>query len=167
MPRYLYLLRHAESKEKKVGQSDQERVLTPRGMREALLMGTYLYKEKATFDVIISSTAERARATAGLVVDGLKLNDEKIRYSEELYDPSTRTFFNFISELGEEHSRVMCISHNPVISYVAEYLTKEVIGDMAPGALAAIRFNISSWKEVAAGNGELENYIYPEMLNND
>ncbi len=167
MPRYLYLLRHAESKEKKIGQNDQERVLTPRGMREALLIGTYLYKEKTTFDVIISSTAERAKATAGLVVDGLKISDEKIRYNEELYDPSTRTFFKFISELGDEHNRVMCISHNPVISYVAEYLTKEVIGEMAPGALAEIKFNISSWKEVGPGNGELENYIYPEMLNND
>jgi phosphohistidine phosphatase len=63
MLRYLYLIRHAESKEKQVGQSDQERVLTPRGMREALLIGTYLYKEKATFDSIICSPAERAKAT--------------------------------------------------------------------------------------------------------
>jgi phosphohistidine phosphatase len=167
MLRYLYLIRHAESKEKQVGQQDQERVLTPRGMREALLIGTYLFKEKATFDSIISSTAERAKATAGLVVDGLKLESDKITFSEELYDASTRTFFQFLSELNDDHRRILCISHNPVISYIAEYLTKEVIGDMAPGSLAIIRFNIDSWKEVAAGNGELENYIYPEMLNND
>jgi phosphohistidine phosphatase len=167
MLRYLYLIRHAESKEKQVGQNDQERVLTPRGMREALLIGTYLYKEKATFDSILCSPAERAKATAGLVIDGLKLEDDKITFSEELYDASSRTFFQFLSELNDDHRRILCISHNPVITYIAEYLTKEVIGDMAPGSLAIIRFNINSWKEVAAGNGELENYIYPEMLNND
>ncbi len=167
MIRYLYLIRHAESKEKQVGQNDQERVLTPRGMREAMLIGTYLYKEKAAFDSIICSTAERAKATAGLLVDGLKLEENKITFSEEIYEASSRTFFQFLSGLNDDHHRIMCISHNPVISYVAEYLTKEEIGDMAPGALAIIRFNIDSWKEVAAGNGELENYIYPEMLNND
>lgn len=167
MSRYLYLLRHAESKEKQVGQNDQERVLTPRGMREAMLIGTYLHKEKTSFDAIICSTAERAKATAGLVVDGLKSDLSKVSYREELYEASTRTFFQFISELDDAHQRVMCISHNPVISYLAEYLTKEEIGDMAAGALVVIKFNISSWKEVASGNGELENHIYPEMLNNN
>ena len=164
MLRYLYLLRHAESKEKQVGQDDLDRKLTPRGMREALLMGTYLYKEKTDIDVIISSTAERARATAGLVVDGLKWDSKKITYSDELYEASARTFFNFLSGLNDEHKRIMCIAHNPVVSYVAEYLTKEEIGDMAPGSLATIKFKIASWKDVGQGNGELENYIYPEML---
>jgi phosphohistidine phosphatase len=164
MQRYLYLLRHAESKEKQVGQDDQERKLTPRGMREALLIGTYLFKEKTTIDVIISSTAERAKATAGLVVDGLKWDSQRITFSDELYEASSRTFFNFLAALDDIHKHVMCISHNPVISYVAEYLTKEEIGDMAPGSFVAIKFNIDTWKEVGEGNGQLENYIYPEML---
>lgn len=167
MLRYLYLLRHAESKEKQLGQDDQDRKLTPRGMREALLMGTYLYKEKTKLDVIISSTAERARATAGLVVDGLKWDNKNIVFSEELYEASARTFFQFISALNDAHKHIMCIAHNPVISHVAEYLTKEEIGDMAPGSLVTIKFNIPTWKEVGEGNGELENYIYPEMLTNN
>ena len=164
MQRYLYLLRHAESKEKQVVQDDQERKLTPRGMREALLIGTYLFKEKTTIDVIISSPAERAKATAGLVVDGLKWDSQRITFSDELYEASSRTFFNFLAALDDIHKHVMCISHNPVISYVAEYLTKEEIGDMAPGSFVAIKFNIDTWKEVGEGNGQLENYIYPEML---
>ena len=76
-------------------------------------------------------------------------------------------FFIFFLGWMIRHKHVMCISHNPVVSYVAEYLTKEEIGDMAPGSLVTIKFNIDSWKEVGEGNGELENYIYPEMLNND
>lgn len=164
MLRYLYLLRHAESKEKQIGQDDIDRKLTPRGMREALLIGTYLFKEKAKIDLIISSPAERAKATAGLVVDGLKWDHKTITYSDELYEASSRTFFNFLSTLDDTHKHIMCIAHNPVVSYVAEYLTKEEIGDMAPGSLATIKFTIASWKEVGEGNGELENYIYPEML---
>ena len=124
MHRYLYLLRHAESKEKQVGQDDHERMLTPRGMREALLIGTYLFKEKTIIDVIISSTAERARATAGLVVDGLKWDSKRITFSDELYEASTRTFFHFLAALDDIHKHVMCISHNPVISYVAHFLPR-------------------------------------------
>lgn len=164
MLRYLYLLRHAESKEKQIGQDDIDRKLTPRGMREALLMGTYLYKEKAKIDVIISSPAERAKATAGLVVDGLKWDHKTIAFNDELYEASSRTFFNFLFTLDDAHKHIMLIAHNPVVSYVAEYLTKEEIGDMAPGALATIKFAIPSWKEIGEAKGELENYIYPEML---
>lgn len=164
MLRYLYLLRHAESKEKQFGQDDIDRKLTPRGMREALLMGSYLYKEKAKIDVIISSPAERAKATAGLVVDGLKWDHKTITYNDELYEASSRTFFNFLFTLDDMHKHIMLIGHNPVVSYVAEYLTKEEIGDMAPGSLATIKFAIPSWKEIGEGKGELENYIYPEML---
>jgi len=167
MQRYLYLLRHAESKEKQIGQDDQDRKLTPRGMREALLMGNYLFKEKAPIDVILSSTAERAKATAGLVVDGLKWDSKRITFSEELYEASTRTFFHFIAALDDSNRHVLCISHNPVISYVAEYLTKEEIGDMAPAGLVIIKFSIASWKEVGEGNGALESYIFPDMLAQD
>ena len=164
MLRYLYLLRHAESKEKQIGQDDIDRKLTPRGMREALLIGTYLFKEKARIDIIISSPAERARATAGLVVDGLKWDHKTITFHDELYEASSRTFFNFLFTLDDTHKHIMLIAHNPVISYVAEYLTKEEIGDMAPGSLATIKFAIPSWQEIGEGKGELENYIYPEML---
>lgn len=164
MLRYLYLLRHAEAKEKQIGQDDIDRKLTPRGMREALLIGTYLYKEKAKIDIIISSPAERAKATAGLVVDGLKWDHKTISFNDELYEASSRTFFNFLFTLDDAHKHIMLIAHNPVVSYVAEYLTKEEIGDMAPGSLATIKFAIPSWQEVGEGKGELENYIYPEML---
>lgn len=167
MPRYLYLLRHAESQEKQVGQDDRDRRLTPRGMREALLMGTYLFKEKATVDLVISSSAERAKLTAGLVVDGMKWDHKDIVLSDEIYEASSRTFFQFLTKLDDNHKHILCIAHNPVISYVAEYLTKEEIGDMAPGGLAMIKFNIASWQEVSQGNGALENYIYPEMLSSN
>ncbi len=164
MLRYLYLLRHAEAKEKQVGQDDIDRKLTPRGMREALLIGTYLFKEKTKIDVIISSPAERAKATAGLVVDGLKWDHKTITFNDELYEASSRTFFNFLFTLDDAYKHIMLIAHNPVVSYVAEYLTKEEIGDMAPGSLATIKFAIPSWQDIGEGKGELENYIYPEML---
>ena len=148
MLRYLYLLRHAEAKEKQVGQDDIDRKLTPRGMREALLIGTYLFKEKTKIDVIISSPAERAKATAGLVVDGLKWDHKTITFNDELYEASSRTFFNFLFTLDDAYKHIMLIAHNPVVSYVAEYLTKEEIRE-------------EGWKAITPDN---DKYIKPETF---
>ena len=164
MPRYLYLLRHAESTEKQPGESDKERDLTPVGVREALLIGNYLLKENTSFDQVLSSPAQRADATARLIADAMKFDAERISKQEALYEASTRTLFQFILQLDDQCQTVLCIGHNPSISYLAESVTKAEIGDMPSGGLAIIKFNIHSWKEVSQGNGELQNFIYPKML---
>jgi phosphohistidine phosphatase len=164
MPRYLYLLRHAESSEKLPGEPDKERELTSRGIRETILIGAYLYKENTSFDTVLCSVAERAKATANLMADAMKFEIEKIVLEDALYEASTRTLFEFISQINDDHQNVLCVAHNPAISYLAESLTKAEIGDMPPCGLAIIKFNINSWKEVSQGSGELENYIYPGML---
>lgn len=164
MPRYLYLVRHAQSADKQVNQNDFGRELTSTGVKQALLVGNYLLQQQIMPDVIMTSTAERARMTASVMADALKADPEKINLQEDLYEASTRTFFQFITQLEDHLHHVLCVAHNPVVTYLAEYLTGAEVGDMVPAGMAMIKFNIQSWKEVSQGNGELENYITPEML---
>ena len=164
MPRYLYLLRHAESAEKQFGQQDKERELTQRGVREATLIGAHLYKENISFNAIFSSSAERARTTATIVADAMKFDRDNIVIEEALYDASTRTFFDFITQIENDFQHVLCVGHNPVITYLAESLTKEVIGDVPPGGIVSIKFSQDQWKMIEPGGGELEGYVRPEML---
>jgi phosphohistidine phosphatase len=164
MPRYLYLVRHAQSAEKQVNQNDFGRELTSTGVKQALLIGNYLLQQQIMPDVIMTSTAERARMTASVIADALKTDPEKINLQEDLYEASTRTFFQFVTQLEDHLQHVVCVAHNPVVTYLAEYLTGAEVGDMVPAGMAMIKFNIQSWKEVSQGNGELENYITPEML---
>ena len=164
MPRYLYLVRHAQSAEKQVNQNDFGRELTSTGVKQALLVGNYLLQQQIMPDVIMTSTAERARMTASMIADALKTDIEKISLQEDLYEASTRTFFKFLTQLEDHLHHVLCVAHNPVVTYLAEYLTGAEVGDMVPAGMAMIKFNIQSWKEVSQGNGELENYITPEML---
>lgn len=167
MPKHLYLLRHGTSAEKQNGQTDKDRYLTPQGTRETLLIGQYLLKQKLTPGLVISSTAERARMTAGLIADAMRIDPDQVILDEELFQASTRTFLELVNQLDDTHTHVMCIGHNPTISYLAEYVTKAEIGDMVPGGLAMIRFNCNSWKDAGPDKGELINYIYPQMLIND
>jgi phosphohistidine phosphatase len=164
MPRYLYLLRHAESAEKQMGQHDRDRELTQRGVREASLIGAYLLKENAKFDAVHCSSASRARSTAMVLVEAMKIEGEKIDEREELYDASTRTFFEFITQLDDDEQTILCIGHNPVISYLAESLSKSEIGEMPPAGLAVLKFTLDHWKEILPGTAELQNYVYPKML---
>lgn len=164
MPKNLLLLRHAESVEKLPGQDDRQRDLTANGMRQAARIGSFLYHEKISVDCIYTSNAIRALRTTEMVIDGMKLPSERIVPTDELYDASTRTFFSFLTMMDDDFSSVMCIGHNPPISYVAEYLTKAEIGDMATAGLVMMLFSLKSWKELSAGTGELIRYIYPEIL---
>jgi len=164
MPRYLYLLRHAESAEKQFGQQDKERELTQRGVREALLIGSHLYNENVSFNAVFSSSAERARSTASIVADAMKIDPDSIQIEDALYDASTRTFFEFITQIDNALQHVLCVGHNPVITYLAESLTKEEIGDMPPGGIVTIKFIAEQWKTIEPGGGELEGFVRPEML---
>lgn len=164
MPRYLYLLRHAESAEKQMSQHDRERELTQRGVREASLIGAYLLKENTKFDAVYCSSASRARSTAMVLAEAMKIEGEMIDEHDELYDASTRTFFEFITQLNDDEQTILCIGHNPVISYLAESLSKSEIGEMPPAGLAVLKFSLDHWKDILPGKAELQNYIYPKML---
>jgi phosphohistidine phosphatase len=132
MTRYLYLLRHAQSADKQINERDIDRELTPEGVKQSIMIGSYLLKHAINIDAIMCSTAERAKATASLIADTVKYDIEKIFFQEELYDASTRTFFHFVSQLPDENQSVMCVAHNPSITYLAEYFTKAEIGDIFP-----------------------------------
>jgi phosphohistidine phosphatase len=164
MVKQLYLFRHAEALEKSVHQPDKDRQLTTAGVQQVLQAGAYLLRENLALDAIFSSSAERARQSASIVADILKLDTQRIFFEDELYDASARTFFNFVGQLDNAYNHVMCVGHNPTISYVAEYLSKAEIGDMTTAGIAIITFNIPSWSEVSQGNGELLRYLTPREM---
>ena len=164
MPRYLYLLRHAQSADKQPGQTDKERELASAGIRQAILVGSFLLAQKSFPDAIICSSAVRTQTTAMLIGECLKLDAERIIVEDELYDASTRTFLQTVSHFDDGLQHVLCIGHNPAISYLAEFLTKAEIGEMVPAGLAIVQLEINSWSEAEESRGELIRYITPDEI---
>jgi phosphohistidine phosphatase len=167
MPKYLFLLRHAETAEKQSGQTDKERELTSKGLKEAMLIGIYLQKSNTKFDTIISSTATRTRSTTQIVSDAMRASADKIIYEDQLYEASLRTFLALINKLDDDLNTVMFVGHNPTISYLAEFLASAPIGDIATGGLVNIKFDMASWSKVTKSSGELVRYVAPSMLENN
>lgn len=161
MVRTLYLIRHGESQESMSGDKDFERKLTPLGYRNSSRMGKLLSDYDVNPDIMISSTAVRARDTAELISEQVKLSPNKIDYLDELYQASVRSLFNFISELDVEYKTVVIVGHNPVLIYLGEYLTKKAIGKLVPCGILQIGFEVESWSNVSEGNGTLMNYYVP------
>ncbi len=164
MPKMLYLLRHAQSVEKQQGQADRDRELTAKGVKETFQIGAYLHREKIFPDIIYTSAAFRASTTAQLIADTIKLDLGKIIADEELFQASVRTFMEFIQQLDDAYSSVLCIGHNPAISYLAEYLSKAEIGEMPTAGLVILKFSISNWEDIEEGNGEFIQMITPDLL---
>ena len=94
----------------------------------------------------------------------MKINTTEIILEEELYSATTRMFFEFVSRLDQDLNHVMCVGHNPTLTYLAEYFTKESIGDLVPAGVVVIKFDINAWSEVSQGNGQLVKYITPETI---
>jgi phosphohistidine phosphatase len=166
MPKQLYLLRHADSVPKQIGDHDKDRELTSNGIKESMIIGTFLQKNATQIDQIISSTANRAKSTTQIVSDAMHADPDKIIFIDELYEASFRTFYDVLTNLESGLNNVMFVGHNPTISYVAEFLATSPLNDMATCGLAIIKFNVGAWKDVTKGSGELASYTYPAQLVN-
>ncbi len=164
MVKNLFLIRHAESAEPSANQRDIERELTPKGYRDAPRVGRYLFEQQWLPDVILSSSAQRAVATAELLAEQLKFDTSKIKYSEDVYQASVRSLLNIIAEQKDMYNQIIVVGHNPVLTYLAEYLSGEEIGNMVACGVAHIQFEIESWAEVSKDNAKLISYKTPENM---
>lgn len=164
MSKHLYLLRHAEAGPTESRQ-DKNRELTPGGIRDALQLGTWFREQNLAFDLVISSSAMRAEQTAEIVAEGMKIENPRILAEDSLYEASVRQLLDYINNIEDGYDHVLCVGHNPSISYLAECLTKADIGDMEPASVAIIEFPLTSWKLVSQNTGQLLHHITPAIVN--
>lgn len=152
-------MRHAEARSKEARQDDKSRELTPAGVQTSRHAAAWLLEEKIEFDLLVTSSARRAQQTMELLGEGLGLDNPRVLVEDVLYEASVRHFLEYVNNLEDNFNKVLIVGHNPSISYLAEYLTKADIGDMTPGSIAVIRFDLASWKLVSENLGVLERYM--------
>jgi phosphohistidine phosphatase len=161
MPRTLYLLRHADSLEKKTNQIDKDRELSPRGIQQCRLVGECFRERNLKADLICSSSAVRTRSTSELLAAHIGIAKQQIHYTDRLYEASLNHFREVVSQLDDAYSGVVCVGHNPGISYFAEYLCESNIGSMSTGGLAILNFDISTWHQIPDARATSFIYIDP------
>jgi len=142
----LLVMRHAKSSWKKSGLTDHERPLNKRGNRDAPKMGRLLRELDMAPDLIVSSTAVRARETAELVAAYCGY-EEPIDSRDELYLASADDYLSVMQSVPESAERVLVVSHNPGCEELVTALTKRE-ENMTTSAIAYLRVQVSEWNSV-------------------
>lgn len=149
-------MRHAKAASPQSRQDDKSRQLTSEGVKQSRHIGAWFEERNIRFDLVVSSSATRAEETARLVLEGMKAETPRMIQDDVLYEASVRQFLDYINNIEDGYERVLIVGHNPTISYLAEYLTKADIGDMATAGVVIISFDLPSWKMVSENTGVME-----------
>lgn len=140
----LYLVRHAKSSRDDAALPDRDRPLEPRGERDATKMGNRWSHQHERPDLILSSPATRALATAQLIAERFNYKVGNIVVDDRLYAATRDTLTAVIEGLGDTLERVMLVGHNPGLTALARHFSSE-IAHMPTCALAEFRFDATSW----------------------
>lgn len=162
--KYLTLIRHSKSDWSVMGLNDFERSLNRRGETDALKMGKKLKELNLKPNKIYCSSAVRTTRTAELLVEQLDYLLGEVNYSDDLYEASVRTLLGFVNQLNDQFHDVTIISHNPAITYLAEYLTGEALGHVPTTGVVRMSFGFDEWKLISEKTAELVYFIYPKKL---
>ncbi|GAB2536483.1 hypothetical protein GCM10027085_28930 [Spirosoma aerophilum] len=133
----------------------------------AARMGRYLHDKAILPDVMISSTAPRAKDTAKVMAEQMGYEPTKIVLDERLFDGGPKAYLAAINAVPQTARTVMIVGHNPDVSYLAEYLTHDSIGSMSKGAVVAITIDDLNWADVSGRTGSLSFEISPKQLPHD
>jgi phosphohistidine phosphatase len=159
----LLLLRHGKSNWDDEDLPDHDRPLSTRGKEAAKRVGRLLAEQRLVPDLLVSSTAVRARATAEKVAKKSRY-ERAIELERKLYLASAATWFDVIRHALDDRKRVLAVGHNPGIS---EFLNRLTGADeeMPTGALAQVELPIDHWKSLTEKTkGKLVNIWRPREL---
>ncbi|HWL07890.1 MAG TPA: histidine phosphatase family protein [Planctomicrobium sp.] len=116
----LLLMRHAKSDWSHEGLTDHDRPLNDRGRRDAPRMAQLLQEQNLIPDLVVSSSAERARETAQLVTG--ELNGSTPVIERGLYLASAETWLSHLKAYDFQ-TLTLCIGHNPGLEELIARLT--------------------------------------------
>lgn len=140
---------------------DYERPLNTRGRKDAPEMAKRLYNQNMMPDLMISSTAERAKQTALVFSDILSFNESKIVWADELYHASPETILKVVNSINEQYNQVFMFGHNPGFTDFVNELVSVRIDNIPTCGIAVIQVK-GSWQTLTFGRGVLHHFDYPK-----
>jgi phosphohistidine phosphatase len=159
----LLLMRHAKSSWKDADLDDHDRPLNKRGRQDAPRMGKLLREHNALPNLVLCSTARRARKTAAKVLLAAG-SDAIIELRPELYEAAPAACMAVLNGAYHDAPCILLIGHNPCF----EELLARLAGRHQPfptAAIARIEFDLSSWRDLTLDTpGRLVNLWQPRDL---
>ena len=158
----IFLVRHAKSYWGDQSLSDFDRPLNKRGKSDAPFMGKILKEKSVRPDFIISSPAKRARKTAMVIVDKIGYPENKIIFSEGLYEASIKDILKILKQVDEVHQSVMLFGHNPGLTLLNNFISNNYIDNIPTCGVVALEFD-KNWKELDKNSCTQLFFEYPKL----
>jgi phosphohistidine phosphatase len=160
--RTFLILRHAKAVREDSG-SDKERELTSRGRKDAERMGELVRSEALVPELVICSTATRARETYNLFARGAGY-EGPIEFLDELYLAPAVSYVEAARRLGKSASKVMVIGHNPGLEALVDVLTG-CAEPLSTAALAVCELPVEAWADLDGKvQGSLKALLSPKEI---
>ena len=145
----LYVLRHAKSSWDDPGLADHDRPLAPRGRRNAAVLAEHVAQEHIVPELILCSTALRARETLAALLPALD-GECEIRLEDELYGATADQLVARLSELAEAATSVLVVGHNPGLEDLVGRLAADEGPDRLPTAALVALETDGPWASVGS-----------------
>ena len=159
----LLIMRHAKSEWGAGLSSDQERPLSPRGVKAAKRMGRFVTKVQAAPDLSLSSPAVRARTTAEMANKAGKW-DAPIEIIPPFYGGGWTDVVDGIQAAGGTAERILVTGHEPTWSDLVSVLTGGSLVAMPTAAIACLQIIGNSWSKLGANCAELQWHVTPGVI---
>lgn len=166
----LYLLRHAKS-DWGAGLPDHDRPLNGRGRKAAAAIGREMAARGIAPDLVICSTAKRARETLERTVKAGDLEVE-VQYEPALYLAGVDTILRTVRRDAGNCQSVLLVGHNPGFHGTAlELASSGPDAEMhtlqmkyPTGALCAVSFDGDTIADIDFSEGKLDFFLRPRDL---
>jgi|SRR5665213_1657222 len=158
----LLLIRHAKSGWDNPSLPDFERTLTEPGKTDAKMMAKRVEEKDFKIDVLVSSSAKRAKKTAKIFMKELKIDERNFQLTDSLYEAPVKKFYDAVEFLDDEYKTVALFSHNPGITEFINSLDCHPVYDMPTCAVYACRIKTNHWKDFRTSEKEFLFFDFPK-----
>jgi len=156
-------IRHAKSSWDQAGLADIDRPLNIRGKTTAPVMAQIMADKGYTPDLIISSTAKRARQTAKYFRKQFGIKKQAVQLEPTIYGGDEQCIFEIIRKIPDTLHTVFLFGHNPTMNYLAALFSEDRIHVPTCGILV-IQLAIDHWADIQPDHTGLKHFIYPKQF---
>lgn len=161
----LVLIRHAKSSWDDPFLDDHRRPLAERGYRDAPQMAQRLKRRDIKPDAILSSDAERAKATALITAEILHFPKEDVKLTEELYHASPNKILELVRETKNKVDTLLVFGHNPGFNELIDKLGGDIDNLPTTGQFG-FKFDVDKWEDISPKKAKIWFFDYPKKKDN-
>tara|TARA_Y100001970_G_C14031724_1_gene748992 strand:+ start:315 stop:809 length:495 start_codon:yes stop_codon:yes gene_type:complete len=159
----IILFRHGDADISFDYKNDHERPLVKKGIEDAKMMGQYLSRRGQLPDLVISSTAVRAKTTIDHAMNAGKWFS-KLILEAGIYGGSPSYLLRLLHNQDNNILSICLVGHEPNFSNFISQSTESEHIRFPTASMAKVTYDINNWSEVTMGFGNLDWIVNPQNI---